>query len=123
MAQPSRFLRLSDGQRARRILAGYGQYEHEQGATLRFVSAGDEALVILHHAIDGTQSQARAFADRLRGVERIEHSIRLFYAGAAVGELDHDFVFVMLSAYDKQASARFLESIQSILDDLNECLE
>lgn len=116
-------LRLSGSHRARSILAGDRQHEHEQSPTLRFVLTGNQSLMILHHAIYGAQSQARPFADRLCRIERIEYSMRLLDARPAIGKLHYHLFSLTLGAHLKQSAAGFLERIQSILDDLDEGLE
>src|SRR6266446_4245302 len=79
--------------------------------------------MILHHAVHGAQSQARALADGLCSIERIEDAMRLFYAGPAVGKLHQHFSRMKLGADAKQTSACLLQRIQSVFDDLNERLE
>ena len=44
----------------------------------------------------------------------------LFETGAVIGELNYDLISLALGADPKQASARLLERIQSVFDDLDE---
>src|SRR5260370_22094214 len=73
-------LRLGGRERLGITLFHDGQMQHEQGSALRLILAGDLPAMLLHHSIDRAQSQAGALADGLRGIERIEHAMRLFYA-------------------------------------------
>ena len=80
--------------------------------------------MFLHHAVDCAQSQACAFADRLGGIERIKYAKRLFDAGAAIGKLDKHFFVLRTSALTRSGTATgFLDSVQSVLDNLNKRLE
>ena len=83
----------------------------------------DQAFVILHHPIDGAQSQACAFADGLGGIERIEYAMRLFNARAAIGKLQHNLLAANLGTDPDQAAANVLHRVQRVLDNLDECLE
>ena len=52
-----------------------GQADFEGGAAFGTVVAGDLSFVVLDHSVSRAESQARAFADRLGGVERIEYAL------------------------------------------------
>ena len=116
-------LRLCCCQRLGIGVARHGQAQYKHRPTLWLVLAGDLSLMFLHHAIYCTQPQTRAFADRLCSIERIEDPMRLFYARPAIGKLHHYFFPLMLGIDAKPSSARFLERIQRVFDDLDESLE
>src|SRR5215469_15286425 len=107
---------------ARYLGCGCGEFDDEQGAAFGLVAAGDLAAVVLHDAVDGAETEARAFADRLGGVEGIKNALRLADSGAGVGELKHDFVVVVLCR-DFQLAAGVLQGIHGVFDDLDECLK
>ena len=121
--EPRRRSSLRRGQRVRIRRTRRWQSQHEQRAAFVFVLASDLPAVILHQAVNRTQDQACAFADRLRGIERIENSMRLTNSRAVVGKLYNDLFSLKLCADAQQSTARFLERIQSILHDLHECLK
>src|ERR1700674_846140 len=112
-------LRLNRGQRLGSIGVAHGQAQHEYRSAFRLVLAGDLSLMILHHAVDGAESQAGALADGLRSVEGIEDAMRLFDSRSAIGKLQHHFLRLKLGADSKQASARFFQGIQSVFDNLD----
>src|ERR1700693_2777335 len=60
------------------------QLHAESGAAFLPVVAENPAAVFLHDAEANTETQPRAFADRLGGVERIEHAVRLLDAGPGI---------------------------------------
>src|SRR5579872_5453013 len=74
------------------LAGGDGEAHDESGSAVAPVVTGDLALVVLDHAIGRTQAESRAFADRLGGIERIEHTLRLADAGSGIGKLEDDFI-------------------------------
>src|ERR1700723_2490332 len=99
------------------------QTQNEDGATLRFILAGNLPMMLLHYSVHCAQSQAGAFADRLGGIKGIENSIRLFYSWPTIGKLHYHFSTVDLSADPEQSSASIFQCVQRVLNDLDECLE
>src|ERR1700678_129467 len=79
--------------------------------------------MILHNTVHGAKAKARALADGLSRIERIEDAMRIFDAAAVVGKLDYHLSGFELGANAKKPSARFFERVQSVFDDLHECLE
>ena len=92
------------------------QLQGEQRAALRFVVAGDLATVILHDAVGSAESEPRAFADRLGGIERIENTLRIANAGTCIGKLHHHVGFLALGE-DLQQAAGCAHGIHGIFDD------
>src|SRR6266568_514105 len=76
----------------RRCSPERGQPDLKCRPTLSSVVAGDLALVILHHAIGGAETQPGAFTNGLGGIERVEDTLRITQAWAGVGEFDDDFI-------------------------------
>lgn len=52
------------------------KFNDECGATFRAIEAEDVAVVILNDAVANTEAEARAFADRFRGEERVKDMLR-----------------------------------------------
>src|SRR6202521_4078507 len=99
-----------------------GQFHAENCATFLAVVTENLSGVYLDDAEADAETQARAFANRLRRIERIEDAMRLLDAGAAVGKQDHD-VGAVTNGFDGKNSAvgRF-HGIQSVADDIEENL-
>ena len=120
--QEERFSRRRRRQPARRV-RGCRNSDDEERAAFGLVLAGDVAVVILDHSIDSAEAEAGAFADRLGGVEGIEHALRFANAGAGIGELQHDIVALVLGGNFQGSTAGFFQSVHGVLDDLDEGLE
>ena len=104
-------------------LRSHRKPHHEQRTPAGLVLASNLSLMILHHAVDGAQSQTCALADGLRSIEGIEHAMRFFYSRPAIGKLHNHFLCLKLGADLEQASARLLQRIQGIFDDLHKRLK
>src|SRR5437762_3055564 len=68
------------------------QADEEHRATIRIVAASDLAVVVVDDAVAGGESKAGALADRLRGVKRVEDTLRFAQPGSVVGHFDLDRV-------------------------------
>src|SRR5258707_12072752 len=73
--------------------------KHKNRATFGTVLACNLACVVLHDAVGSAQSEPSAFAHSLSRIERIKNPVRLRNAGASIGELDYDFVFITIGIY------------------------
>ena len=89
------------------------------GALLR----RDVAAMFLHDAVADAESQPRAFADALGGVEGIEDALGIFDSGAIVGELRANVAVLRCDANLQLAAAPGFENrIHRIVDDVQEYL-
>src|ERR1700716_98073 len=70
----------------------HGEADFKRRSAFGAVVAGDLPLVILDYSVGGAEPETGPFADRLRGIERIEDALGIAQAGAGVGELDDNFV-------------------------------
>src|SRR6266853_942383 len=67
-----------------------GQFHAKHRATGLRVVTKNLPRVLLHDPKTDTQSQPGAFADRLGGVERVEHAMRFLQAWTSVGKQDRN---------------------------------
>src|SRR5579871_1657297 len=79
--------------------------------------------MFLDHAVDGAQAKARALADGLGRIERIEDAVRLFDTGARIGELNHSLVALPAGGYFDKATAGSFQRVLRVFQDLRESLE
>src|SRR6202035_1070876 len=80
------------------------------------------STMFLDDAKADAEPQTRAFADRLRRVERIEDAMRLLDARTAIGEQDHHVGAVTNGFDGKNAAIGRFHGIQSITDDVEKNL-
>src|SRR5215470_9568765 len=114
-----RFCGCEDG---RRDAAGRREANDEKRSAIVFVPAGNLPVVIHHHAIRGTQTQASTFANGLSRVERIEDTLWFSHPVAGVGEFQYHFLALPASHYSKRAAAGLFQSVDGVADDLHEYL-
>src|SRR5947207_1887277 len=67
-----------------------GQFDEECRSAALLVLASNFPAVLLNNSVASTQAQARALPHWTRGVERIEHAVRLEHPGPRIGELGAD---------------------------------
>ena len=102
---------------------GGGQAHFDGCAAVGSVVGGDVAAMFLHDAVADAQAEAGAFADALRGVERIEDALGIFDSGAVVGELGANVAAGRHDANLQLAGASgFKNGIDGIVDDVQEDL-
>ena len=78
--------------------------------------------MLLNDAEANAEAQARAFAHRLRRIERIENAMRVLEAGTGVGEQD-DNVAAVTDRFDCQNAARgCFHGLQRIANNVEENL-
>ena len=78
--------------------------------------------MLLNDAEADAEAQARAFAHRLGGIERIENAIRVLEAGTTVGEQD-DNVTTVADRLDCQNTARgCFHGLERVADNVEENL-
>src|SRR5713101_2173263 len=94
----------------------------EAGAAFRPVETGDLPGVLLDQSVANAQTEPGALAHRLGGVKRIEHQLRLLYAGARIAELDH-YIRALAHRANGQHAAHFLHRIHGVADDVEENLQ
>src|SRR6266446_7642321 len=99
------------------------QAQDKKCSTFRLVLAGNLSLVILDHSVDCTQAQARALPDRLGGIERIEHTLRLADSGPSVGELHYHLPGLPLRDDVQRSAASFMQRVHCVFHDLHERLQ
>src|SRR6266850_2731512 len=99
-----------------------GQFHAENCATSLMVVTENPSGVFLDDAEADAETQARAFANGLRRIERIKDAMRLLDAGAVVGKKDHDVGAVTNSFNGKNSSVGRFHGIQSVADDIEENL-
>src|SRR5713101_10014533 len=95
----------------------------EAGAAFRPVETGDLPAVLLDQSVANAQTEPGALAHRLGGVKRIEHQLRLLYAGARIAELDHYIRALAHRANGQHAAAHFFHRIHGVADDVEENLQ
>ena len=68
------------------------QVDAHPGAAIELAMHPHVAAALLHDAVDGRKPEARAFADRFRGEERLERARdrRGVHAGAGVDDFERD---------------------------------
>src|SRR5262245_34574788 len=81
-ARDERFARRQGGQHG-------GKFHAEYCTAILAVITKNFAAVFLHDAKANAQSEARALADWLGGVERIKHAVWLLDSGTSIGKQDH----------------------------------
>src|SRR6266550_8773075 len=81
------------------------QFHAENGTPVLPVVAKNFSTMLLNDPEANTEAQARALANRLRGIERIENAMGVLEAGTTVGEQD-DNVAAVADRLDRQNTAR-----------------
>src|SRR5437016_4791206 len=98
------------------------QFHAENGTAFLPVIAENFSAMLLNDTEANAEAQARALANRLRGIERIENAMGIFEAGTTVGE-QNDHVAAVADRLDRQNTARgCLHSFQGVADNVEENL-
>ena len=99
------------------------QPNDEHRATLGVVLAGDLAAMVLNHAVDRAEAQARSFADRLGRIEGSKTRCGSRMPGPLSENCNTISGLRRRARYLERSTADFFQCVHRVLDDFDESPE
>src|SRR5580658_990291 len=100
-----------------------GQLEAERAAAFGAIESAYSPAVLFHNSVADAEAEARAFADLLGGVERVEYFFRFLHARPGVREFDDHIAAFAQSANEQDAAAGRFHRIHCVADQMVENLQ